>query len=124
MSVEGRVKYRVFDADQVHARLDFPGCIAAVREAVSQFTASSKAQPLRSAFEVSPGSPDAPYDIGVPGAVYDADFMVKDSKRFADGGGWGYAVFEHNVASGMCAPATLTHKPPQGNDAKCGLACH
>ena len=21
-------------------------------------------------------------------------------------------------------PATLTHKPPQGNDAKCGAACH
>jgi hypothetical protein len=26
--------------------------------------------------------------------------MVKDSKRFADSGGWGYAEFEYNAASG------------------------
>src|SRR5215208_737589 len=26
----------------------------------------------------------------VPGVQHDMDFMVKDSKRFADGGGWGY----------------------------------
>ena len=69
-------------------------------------------------------SPDAPYDITVPGSVYDLDFMVKDAKRFADSGGWGYAVFKHDPASGMYAPATLTHKPPQGNDAACGAACH
>src|SRR3954451_8188860 len=29
----------------------------------------------------------------VPGTQHDVDFMEKDSKRFADGGGWGYAVF-------------------------------
>ena len=68
-------------------------------------------------------SADAP-DITVPGTVYDVDFMVKDSKRFADSGGWGYAVFTHDASSGMYAPATLTHKPPQGNDARCGTACH
>src|SRR5213078_1878164 len=28
----------------------------------------------------------------VPGALHDVDFMVKDSKRFADTGGWGWAV--------------------------------
>src|SRR5262245_44179622 len=32
----------------------------------------------------------APYDIAISGTVYDVDFMVKDSKRFADSGGWGY----------------------------------
>jgi hypothetical protein len=69
-------------------------------------------------------SPDAPYDINVPGAVYDLDFMVKDARRFADSGGWGYAVFKHDAASGTYVPATLTHQPPQGNDAKCGAACH
>ena len=69
-------------------------------------------------------SADAPYDITVPATVYDLDFMVKDTKRFADSGGWGYAVFRHDPASGMYRPATLTHKPPQGNDAKCGAACH
>src|SRR5262249_6006992 len=42
-------------------------------------------------------SPDAPYDIKVPGEVYDVDFMVKDVKRFADSGGWGYAVFKHDT---------------------------
>jgi hypothetical protein len=30
----------------------------------------------------------------VPGTQHDVDFMVKDSKRFADSGGWGYAVFD------------------------------
>ena len=69
-------------------------------------------------------SPDAPYDIKVPGAVYDVDFMVKDSKRFADGGGWGYAVFVYDATSDMYTPGTLAHRPPQGNDAKCGFACH
>lgn len=69
-------------------------------------------------------SASAPYDIAVPGTVYDVDFMVKDAKRFADSGGWGYAVFVHDTASGSYKPGTLTHRPPQGNDAKCGLACH
>src|SRR5579863_9420477 len=35
----------------------------------------------------------------VPGTQHDVDFMVKDSKRFADSGGWGYAVFEYDAAS-------------------------
>src|SRR5262245_16824204 len=69
-------------------------------------------------------SPDAPYDINVPGPIYDLDFMVKDARRFPDSGGWGYAVFKHDPASGMYTPATLTHKPPQGDDARCGAACH
>jgi hypothetical protein len=69
-------------------------------------------------------SPDAPYDINVPATVYDVDFMVKDSKRFADSGGWGYAVFKYDGAADAYTPATQTHQPPQGNDAKCGLACH
>lgn len=69
-------------------------------------------------------SADAPYDIAVPGTIYDVDFMVKDAKRFADSGGWGYAVFVNDAASGTYKPGTLTHKPPQANDAKCGVACH
>lgn len=60
----------------------------------------------------------------VPASLHDVDFMVKDSKRFADSGGWGYGAFEYDVASGMFTPATLKDKPPQGNDAKCGFACH
>ena len=69
-------------------------------------------------------STTSPYDIRVPGAVYDVDFMVKDSKRFADIGGWGYAVFVYDAASNAYKPGTSAHMPPQGNDAKCGVACH
>ena len=50
--------------------------------------------------------------------------MVKDDKRFADGGGWGYAVFDYNAASDTFTPGTTAGTPPQGNDAKCGFACH
>jgi len=60
----------------------------------------------------------------VPGTQHDVDFMVKDSKRFADTGGWGWAVFEYEATTGTFAPGTLADKPPQGNDAKCGFACH
>jgi hypothetical protein len=60
----------------------------------------------------------------VPGAQQNVDFMVKDSKRFADSGGWGYAVFDYDAATDTFSPGTLEGKPPQGNDAKCGFACH
>src|SRR5678809_971382 len=32
-------------------------------------------------------------DSTVPGNLLNVDFMLKDSKRFADSGGWGWAVF-------------------------------
>jgi hypothetical protein len=60
----------------------------------------------------------------VPGRQHDVDFMVKDSKRFADSGGWGWGAFEYDSASGKFTPATTAATPPQGNDAKCGFACH
>ena len=41
--------------------------------------------------------------------------MVKDSKRFADSGGWGYAVFDYDTASDTFTPGTLAGKPPQAN---------
>jgi len=68
--------------------------------------------------ETAPGQPL------VAGDLHDVDFMVKDSKRFADSGGWGYAEFEYDTASDTYRPGTLEDKPPQGNDAKCGAACH
>jgi hypothetical protein len=43
--------------------------------------------------EIAPGQPL------VAGTLHDVDFMVKDSKRFADSGGWGYAEFEYDTAS-------------------------
>jgi len=60
----------------------------------------------------------------VPGTLHDVDFMVKDSKRFGDSGGWGYAVFEYEAAADAWRPGDQSSKPPQGNDAKCGFACH
>ena len=63
-------------------------------------------------------------DATVPGGLLNVDFMEKDSKRFADSGGWGYAVFDYNAASDTFTPGTRAGSPPQGNDAKCGFACH
>jgi hypothetical protein len=63
-------------------------------------------------------------DTTVPGTQHDVDFMVKDSKRFADSGGWGWAVFRYDAASDTFAPGTSADQPPQENDAKCGFACH
>jgi hypothetical protein len=60
----------------------------------------------------------------VPGTLHDVDFMVKDSKRFGDSGGWGWAAFNYSAASRAFSPGTTSDVPPQGNDAKCGFACH
>ena len=60
----------------------------------------------------------------VPATQQNVDFMMKDSKRFADSGGWGWAAFEYDAKSDTFTPATTAAKPPQGNDAKCGFACH
>jgi hypothetical protein len=69
-------------------------------------------------------SADEPGGPTVPGPLHDIDFMAKDSKRFADSGGWGYAEFEYDSASDTFRPGTTTDQPPQANDAKCGFACH
>jgi cytochrome P460 len=63
-------------------------------------------------------------DTTVPASLHDVDFMVKDSKRFADSGGWGWAAFKYDAASDTFTPFPMADQPPQGNDAKCGLACH
>ena len=60
----------------------------------------------------------------VPDTLQSVGFMVRDSKRFADSGGWGWAEFKYDAASDTFTPYTLADNPPQGNDAKCGFACH
>jgi len=67
----------------------------------------------------SAGTPDT-----VPGELEQVEFIVKDSKRFPDTHGWGYAMFVYDAASGKFAPATTASTPPVGHDAKCGAACH
>lgn len=48
--------YPVFGPDEVHSLLDYEGCIAAVREAMAQFSADAIAQPLRSIFSLGNGA--------------------------------------------------------------------
>jgi hypothetical protein len=64
-------------------------------------------------------TPDA-----VPGDLTEVEFIVKDSKKFSDSHGWGYAMFDYDAVAGRFAPATLASKPPVDHDAKCGAACH
>jgi Cytochrome P460 len=68
--------------------------------------------------DAQPGPPK------VPGTQHDVDFMEKDSKRFADSGGWGWATFDYDAASDAFTPGTAADSPPQNNDAKCGYSCH
>jgi cytochrome P460 len=63
-------------------------------------------------------------DTTVPGTQHDVDFMVKDSQRFADSGGWGWGAFKYDAASDTFTPQTEADEPPQGHDAKCGFECH
>jgi Cytochrome P460 len=69
-----------------------------------------------------------PFSATVPdtiaGELTEVEFIEKDSKRFPDTHGWGYATFDYEAASGNFTPATEADKPPQGHDAKCGAACH
>jgi hypothetical protein len=43
----------------------------------------------------------------VPATLHDVDFMVKDSKRFKDSGGWGWGAFRYDTAAHKFTP------PPQ-----------
>jgi len=61
-------------------------------------------------------SAEAPFSVNVPDTFTQAFFIEKDSKRFPDSGGWGYALFNYNAASD-----TFT---PEGSGNNCGHACH
>jgi len=56
----------------------------------------------------------------VPGTQHDVDFMVKDSKRFADSGGWGWAVFVYDAASDTFTPGTLVTSRRRGTTPSAG----
>jgi hypothetical protein len=59
---------------------------------------------------------DFPNHATGPDTLHDIDFMVKDSKRFAATGGWGYAQFNYDAATDTFSPL--------GTGAACGYACH
>ena len=58
----------------------------------------------------------SPYPVEVPNTLKSVSFMVKDSKRFADSGGWGYAQFSYNPGSDSFTPV--------GTGPACGYTCH
>jgi len=61
-------------------------------------------------------SAEAPFDVSVPNRLKDLFFIEKDSKRFAEIGGWGYALFDYDAASDAFKP--------NGSGVDCGTACH
>ena len=58
----------------------------------------------------------SPYPVEVPKALKSVSFMLKDAKRFADSGGWGYAQFTYNAKSDTFTPV--------GTGYACGYVCH
>jgi hypothetical protein len=61
-------------------------------------------------------NPESPYFVMVPQALKSVSFIEKDSKRFPDTGGWGYAQFLYDAASDTFKPS--------GTGSACGHACH
>jgi hypothetical protein len=61
-------------------------------------------------------STEAPFVVDVPDVFTQAFVMEKDSKRFPQSGGWGYALFNYEAASD-----TFTADPSPSD---CGHACH
>ena len=47
---------------------------------------------------------DSPYSVEVPDDLKSVAFIQKDTKRFPDSSGWGYAHFNYDAASGTFKP--------------------
>lgn len=60
-------------------------------------------------------STEAPFEVEVPDTPTQAFVMEKDSKRFPQTGGWGYATFNHEANGRMVADEAK---------ADCGHQCH
>ncbi|MCX7356278.1 MAG: cytochrome P460 family protein [Alphaproteobacteria bacterium] len=58
---------------------------------------------------------ESPFPVWVPDTLKGVGFIAKDSKRFPDSGGWGYAQFKTDVSGALM---------PDGSGTKCGFACH
>ena len=77
------------------------------------FPEGSKVAKLQWSFKKST---EAPFAVDVPDAPTQAFLMEKDSKRFPSTGGWGYALFNHDVAAGRIVADAAP--------ADCGNVCH
>jgi hypothetical protein len=62
-------------------------------------------------------STESPFAVRVPDTLQDVFFIEKDSKKFPDTKGWGYAAFDYD-------PAKDTFKPDPTGVVTCGFACH
>lgn len=62
-------------------------------------------------------STEAPFSVDVPDTLADLFFMEKDSKRFPETGGWGYAQFDYD-------PASATFTADKAGTPNCGQVCH
>jgi hypothetical protein len=78
------------------------------------FPEGSKIAKLQWSFKKST---EAPFVVDVPEAFTQAFVIEKDSKRFPNSGGWGYALFNYDAASDK-----FTVDPTGVSD--CGHACH
>ena len=58
----------------------------------------------------------SPYGVTLPGTQTEMSFMLKDSKRFPDTNGWGYATFMYDALSDTFKPSTT--------DPSFARACH
>ena len=77
------------------------------------FPEGSKIAKLQWSFKKST---EATFAVDVPDAPTQAFLIEKDSKRFPTTGGWGYALFNHDVAAGTMTTDAAT--------ADCGHVCH
>jgi Cytochrome P460 len=63
---------------------------------------------------------EAPWSVSTPDTIVDTlkvvELIEKDTKRFPNTHGWGYAEFAYDAASDTFKPAV--------NEAKCGAQCH
>jgi hypothetical protein len=53
-----------------------------------------------------------PFAVNVPDNLDDIGFMVRDSNRFPDTGGWGYAQFSYDPAPTRMRPTRTTSATP------------
>jgi hypothetical protein len=77
------------------------------------FPEGSKIAKLQWSFKKST---EATFAVDVPDAPTQAFVIEKDSKRFPNTGGWGYALFNHDVANNKMTADPAT--------ADCGHVCH
>jgi hypothetical protein len=62
-------------------------------------------------------STEAPFVVDVPATLADLFFMEKDSKRFPETGGWGYAQFDYD-------PVSASFSADKAGTPNCGQVCH